>query len=61
MRQRVAVLSIAISTLVVIAFLILGWALYYYFDTVSIPYDGPESVLFIKPYNSSQFLYVFSQ
>lgn len=34
---------------IIIASLILGWALYYYFDTVSIPYDGPESVLFIKP------------
>lgn len=34
---------------IIIASLMLGWALYYYFDTVSIPYDGPESVLFIKP------------
>ncbi len=34
---------------IIIASLILGWAIYYYFDTMSVPYDGPESVLFIKP------------
>ena len=31
-----------------IALMVLGWSLYYYFSTVSKP-DGEESVLFIKP------------
>ena len=34
---------------IIIASLILGWALYYYFDTVNVPYEGPNSVIFIKP------------
>ena len=34
---------------IVIASLILGWTVYYYFNTVNIPDGGPESVLFIRP------------
>lgn len=34
---------------IVLAALILGWAIYYYFSTVRRPHGGPESVLFIKP------------
>lgn len=34
---------------VVLATLILGWSLYYYFSTVSTPDGGAQSVLFIKP------------
>ena len=34
---------------IVLASLILGWSLYYYFDTISVPDEGPHSVLFIGP------------
>jgi len=34
---------------IILAALLLGWALYYYFSTISIPDGGTESVLFIKP------------
>lgn len=34
---------------IVLASLILGWSLMYYFSTVSVPEDGPASVLFIRP------------
>ncbi|MBW2148704.1 MAG: tripartite tricarboxylate transporter TctB family protein [Deltaproteobacteria bacterium] len=34
---------------IVLAALIMGWAIYYYFSTVREPYGGADSVLFIKP------------
>lgn len=34
---------------IVLSFLILGWSLIYYLSTVSVPGDGPASVLFIRP------------
>ena len=34
---------------IILASLILGWSLIYYFSTVSVPEDGPASVLFIRP------------
>jgi len=34
---------------IIISSLILGWSLYYYLSTVSVPEDGPKSVFFIKP------------
>ena len=34
---------------VVLVLICLGWSLYYYVSTVTTPYDGVESVLFIKP------------
>ncbi|OEU49044.1 MAG: hypothetical protein BA866_11040 [Desulfobulbaceae bacterium S5133MH15] len=33
----------------VLVLICLGWSLYYYLSTVSKPYGGAESVLFIKP------------
>jgi len=34
---------------IILASIILGWSLMYYFSTVSVPEDGPASVLFIRP------------
>jgi hypothetical protein len=34
---------------IVLALACLAWSLHYYWSTVRIPYDGKESVLFIKP------------
>lgn len=34
---------------IILSSLILGWSLYYYFSTVSVPEDGPKSALFIRP------------
>ncbi len=34
---------------IILASLILGWAIYYYFSTVNTPHGGADSVLFIKP------------
>lgn len=34
---------------IIIASLILGWSIYYYFNTMNAPYGGAKSVIFIKP------------
>ena len=42
----------------IIAFMVLGWSLFYYFSTVSQP-GGKESVLFIKPLTVSLVICFF--